>query len=507
MIALGAVLALACAGSALAYKPTIVKVGNLPPPGLSGGFSPTKLPKSKLAPIHLSISGDFETLSPPLPALEEAIFENDRNVAVNAKGLAICTPGKFVITEMVPRWKVCKPAWIGEGEMEFEIAFPESSPFPMKSHAMAFNGGVKGGVTTILIHTFLKNPVSAAVVITVKITKIHKGRYGTKWVATVPVIAGGSGSVKKFNLEFFREFTYKRKKRSYLLARCPDGRLQGHAEALFADGSKRYGDFVRPAPLGVDLPFSTRRRGGEVRGWDQALGLLAALAATQHPLGEDRDAEDRGGAEAELDAEQALARPVDVAQVEQQCRLVEGEAHADAGGYREALFQRLVFGQQRRGAGGEGDHDAGHEVVDVPPAQPDIAERPPALPDPPGGEAHQGEGAEEAGKQVEEDGFAARGRRIAADRDIDRVDRGGRSGLGEAVRACRFVGAASQHATELARQHHSRAAQRDRGEGSGGALGARPSETGSRRGAAADAGWQASGAHLAQPSCPLSVPR
>jgi hypothetical protein len=240
------VLAVACAGSALAYKPTIVKVGNLPPLELSGGFSPTKLPKNKLAPVHLDISGDFETLAPPLPALKEAIFEIDRNMAVNARGLAICSAWKVMTTEMAPRWKVCKPAWVGEGEMEFEIAFPESSPFPMKSHAMAFNGGVKGGVTTILIHAFLGIPVSAAVVITVKITKIHKGRYGTKWVATVPVIAGGSGSVKKFNLEFFREFTYKRKKRSYLLAKCPTGKLQAHAEALFADGSKRYGDIVRP---------------------------------------------------------------------------------------------------------------------------------------------------------------------------------------------------------------------------------------------------------------------
>lgn len=246
MLVLGAVLAVACAGSALAYKPTIVKVGNLPPPGLSGGFKPVKLPKSELAPVHLDISGDFETLAPPLPALKEAIFEIDRNMAVNARGLATCSAWKVVTTEMAPRWKVCKPAWVGEGEMEFEIAFPESSPFPMKSHAMAFNGGVKGGVTTILIHAFLGIPVSAAVVITVKITKIHKGRYGTKWVATVPVIAGGSGSVKKFNLEFFREFTNKRKKRSYLLARCPDGRLQAHAEALFADGSQRHGDFVRP---------------------------------------------------------------------------------------------------------------------------------------------------------------------------------------------------------------------------------------------------------------------
>ena len=77
---------------------------------------------------------------------------------------------------------------------------------------------------------------------------------------------------------------------------------------------------------------------------DQALFLLAALAAAQHPLGEDRDAEDRGGAEAELDAEQALAGPVDVAQVEQQRRLVEGEPDAGPQRDRQPLLGAAVFG-------------------------------------------------------------------------------------------------------------------------------------------------------------------
>jgi hypothetical protein len=245
VLVLTATLAVACAGSALAYKPTIVKVGTLPIE-LSGGFRPTRLPKRDLAPIHLSISGDFQTGPSPLPAMREAIFEIDRNVTLAAKGLAVCTPFKIVTTEMVPRWKVCKPAWIGEGEMQFEIAFPESPPFVVKSRAVAFNGRLENGARTILVHAYIPNPVSAAVVTTIEVSKTHGGRYGTKWVATVPAIAGGSGSVKSFKLEFFRQFTYRDKRRSYLLARCPDSTLQGHAEAFFADGSERIEDFARP---------------------------------------------------------------------------------------------------------------------------------------------------------------------------------------------------------------------------------------------------------------------
>ena len=50
---------------------------------------------------------------------------------------------------------------------------------------------------------------------------------------------------------------------------------------------------------------------------------------------EDRAPEQRREPEAELDAEQALARPVDVAQIEQQRGLVEGEPDAGAEGQRE----------------------------------------------------------------------------------------------------------------------------------------------------------------------------
>src|SRR6476620_12564157 len=139
-------------------------------------------------------------------------------------------------------------------------------------------------------------------------------------------------------------------------------------------------------------------------GRDQALLLLAPLAAAQHSQGEHRDAEDRGGSEAELDAEQAFAAPVDVAQVEEEGRLVEGEAEADPHRHRQPLLELVVVGQQGGGSRAEGDEDAGGEVVDVASTDVDVAEGPAPVPDRPGGEAHEGEGAEEAGEEVEEDG-------------------------------------------------------------------------------------------------------
>jgi hypothetical protein len=246
-LALGAMLAVVVGGVAIAkkYPPTIIQAGNLKLE-LNGGFSPTALPKNKLSPITLNISGKIGTIDGKhAPALKEVIVETDKNGAINPKGLPACTSGKLQAQDTAHAEAICKEAIIGKGITNVEVEFPESNPFIAKSKLLAFNGGTSGGKTTIYIHAYLTAPVSAAVVTTVKISKIHNGRFGLKSIASIPKIAGGYGSVKEFSLTFHRDFTYKGKKESYFLAQCPDGKLQAHATSVFSDGSKLVGDFVR----------------------------------------------------------------------------------------------------------------------------------------------------------------------------------------------------------------------------------------------------------------------
>jgi hypothetical protein len=244
-LAIGAALAVAFAGIATAEKPTIVQVGNLKLT-LNGGFSPKKLPKSKMSGINLNVEGKIQTVdgSHP-PALREVVVETDKNGTINAKGLPVCTAAKLNSQDTSHAIKACPNAIVGEGKTDVEIAFPEQAPIIAHSKLVAFNGGVKGGKTTIFIHAFLTVPVPAAVVTTVTVSKVHNGRYGTKSVAKIPVIAGGSGSPTFFQLKFGRKFTYKGKKQDYLLAKCPDGHLNAKATSIFSDGSKLTGSFVR----------------------------------------------------------------------------------------------------------------------------------------------------------------------------------------------------------------------------------------------------------------------
>jgi hypothetical protein len=245
--ALGLLVAVTAAAiaSAAGEKPTVVRAGNLQLT-INGGVTPKALPKNTPAPITLNVSGGIATVdgSHP-PALKEVIVDTDKNGEVNAKGLATCTASKLQAQDTKHAEAICKESIIGKGTTNVEIAFPEQKPIPVSSKLLAFNGGTKGGVTTIFIHAYITVPTPAAIVTTVKISKEHKGPYGLHSIASVPKIAGGSGSVTAFSLTFHRLFTYKGKKQSYFLAKCPTGKFLAEAEAIFTNGEKIKGGVVR----------------------------------------------------------------------------------------------------------------------------------------------------------------------------------------------------------------------------------------------------------------------
>jgi len=236
-VALGALIAVIVAGVAIAEKPVHVKAGNLELT-FNGGLTPKAVSKTKLTPVTLNISGKIRTLDGTHPpAMKEVLFEADKNTGIDVKGLPVCTAAKLQSQDTAHAKAICRTAIIGNGQATAEIAFPEQPPIPARTEIVAFNGGFKGGVTTIFIHAYLTVPTPAAIVSTVKIKKIHNGRYGLGSVTTIPKIAGGSGSVTDFNLTI--------DKKGVILEKCPDGKIQAHAIAVFADGTRASAEVIR----------------------------------------------------------------------------------------------------------------------------------------------------------------------------------------------------------------------------------------------------------------------
>jgi hypothetical protein len=246
MFALGACAALGAVGIATAEGPVTVGPGRLKLT-FNGGFAPKALPEKAFAPIVPNVSGKIQTTDGTQPPpLTEFILEADEDVAIDVRDYPTCSGGQREIRGPEAIERRCRDSVLGTGSLTVSVAFAEQNPIPATSKLLLLNGGTKGGKTTLFVHAYLTQPITTAIVTTVKISKIHNGRFGTKAVATVPPIANGAGSVTSFDLTINKNLKLKGKPFSMLGAKCPDGHLNAHGLAVFKDGTKAEAEITRP---------------------------------------------------------------------------------------------------------------------------------------------------------------------------------------------------------------------------------------------------------------------
>lgn len=233
---IGAMFVLAIATSAWG-KREVVRVGNLFLVD-NGGISPQKLPRHEQAPISAHLFGKIGTTdgSHP-PAVKTVNIEIDKTIQLNVKGLPVCRKSQLTARSTKAAKRACPDAIVGSGEGEVAVAFPEQRPFTAKGPIVLFNGGVRGNTTLLFIHAYVAVPAPTAVIVPVKAIRIHDGRFGLRTVVDVPPIAGGSGSVTKFQLTIGRSFTYRGRNVSLLTASCPTGHYVTKGHVLFDDGT------------------------------------------------------------------------------------------------------------------------------------------------------------------------------------------------------------------------------------------------------------------------------
>jgi hypothetical protein len=245
-VALALAVALTTAGIATAAKPTVVRAGNLIL-AVNGGVTPKRLPKKRMAPIKLRMSGNVRTGNGAHPpAAQKVVIDFDKHGAINARGLPTCRLIKIEARTTSDARSACRRAVVGTGKTKVEVAFAEQAPFSASGPLVVFNGGVRGRVTTMYIHAYVSVPTPTALVTVVKVKRIHKGRYGTRAIARIPKIAGGAGSLLRFNMAIARKFRHNGHRQGYLTARCANGRFFAHGKFVFTDGTRLAGKVVRP---------------------------------------------------------------------------------------------------------------------------------------------------------------------------------------------------------------------------------------------------------------------
>ena len=248
VVALSAVAVLSVSAGTIvaAGNPITVRAGNLVlHADLS--MSPKALPKGQMAPITVRASGSAETADgshiPPAKTLD---LQVDRHMRVESTGLPSCTVGKIEATPPAQAMKACGAALVGRGFVTAQVEFPESAAFSARGPLLIFNGPARPPGQPI--RTCSSTSTSACrrrrrVVVHAKLTK-DSGKYGFTISTTIPVVAGGSGSLTGFELTVDRQWTYKGRRLSYLNAECPDGHFFNQVDATFLGGPDVDGTLV-----------------------------------------------------------------------------------------------------------------------------------------------------------------------------------------------------------------------------------------------------------------------
>jgi len=227
--------ALVAAATANAFHVRVV-VGNLVLDA-EGGFAPKALPKHHNAPIVAHGGGSLSTLSGELPPiLDTFILEFDKHGALDTTGLAVCTKGKLVATDVPAARRVCKDAIVGTGFGSAVVKFPEQGPIKVGSPITLFNGPKKGGDDTILAHAHLDYPGPTTFIVPIVIEKIHKGVFGYRVKVTIPKIAGGYGHPISGSAKVGRKWHIGGREHSYINARCETGHFVVRGEFTFKSG-------------------------------------------------------------------------------------------------------------------------------------------------------------------------------------------------------------------------------------------------------------------------------
>lgn len=223
--AVSVTVALMGGGDAAAEKPVTSVRGNVHAE-FNAGFTPKTLSTKRREPVAFFLSVRPKTRDGShVPPLKEILFEADRDASISVKGVPKCELGsRSPRPTLADIRRLCGEALVGSGRMNMEIEFPDQKPILANSDLLALNGGREGGVTTVYLYAYLTVPTPAMIITTITAKRIDKGRYGLLLTATIPKIAGGSGSATYFKL---------RLRKGILSAKCTDGRLAARAGGVF----------------------------------------------------------------------------------------------------------------------------------------------------------------------------------------------------------------------------------------------------------------------------------
>lgn len=218
-------LRLAALSAALVLLPGAVSGASVTQDGnlrvrFAGKLSPKRLPRTSLAPVAVSLSGQISTTdhSAP-PQLRTITMAINRHGRLDPTGLPRCHYHQIQPASTAEARRSCRSSLIGTGSFEANVALPDQSPFPSNGRVLAFNGELHGE-PVIYAHIFGTEPVPISQLVVFHVHRIA-GTFRVVLSAELPRVVADWGYVSGLDLTLKRTYLYRGRERSYLTADCP----------------------------------------------------------------------------------------------------------------------------------------------------------------------------------------------------------------------------------------------------------------------------------------------
>lgn len=203
-------------------------------------FSPRTLPRDRVAPVTVKVSGKIATTDgshpPPLRRLEIAINRSGR---LDTKGLPTCAAPILQSTSTEAALERCRPALVGHGRFRAEVQL--GKPVLASGEILAFNSRRRGRQALVL-HLFAGVPVRFTLVAPLTIGHLQGGGFGTVLRAKIPRLGGGLGSITEIDLTIGRRYSSGGKRHSYVSAACAAPKEISQVPFAFARGTFHFED-------------------------------------------------------------------------------------------------------------------------------------------------------------------------------------------------------------------------------------------------------------------------
>ncbi|HET9153291.1 MAG TPA: hypothetical protein VFN85_04155 [Solirubrobacterales bacterium] len=201
-----------------------------------GGFEPQTLPRRHFAPIEFRGHFDISTRrGAPLPPLQQALIDFDRDGRLSVAGLPTCAPESIAREGTFEARRTCRGAIVGTGHVGAAISLLGAS-VQTRAPLTIFNGPRLATGPSVVLHARTLVPLPETYAILVPIERLHGGfRYRAR--LELPPLAGGLGALTHVDARIDRRYRAGGRLRSYVSARCSDNVLQTHGDFTFADGT------------------------------------------------------------------------------------------------------------------------------------------------------------------------------------------------------------------------------------------------------------------------------